>query len=72
MIEGWGDNLDQAKYLSAIEFGTEKAYEIVNAIRELNSNEKNDENLKKITESKNEVENSTVKLEMEKKNKLHK
>ena len=68
MIEGWGDNLNQAKYISAIEFGTEKAYEIVNAIREMSPKEKNDENLEKITEIKKEIsENSASKLEMEKK-----
>ena len=33
MIEGWGDNFDQKKYLQALEYGATKAYDVVERIR---------------------------------------
>jgi hypothetical protein len=33
MIEGWGDNFDQKKYLKALEFGATKAYDVVEKIK---------------------------------------
>lgn len=33
MIEGWADNLEQEKYIQALEFGAENAYKIVEMIK---------------------------------------
>ena len=32
MIEGWADNLNQNKYISALKFGSEQAFKVVQAI----------------------------------------
>ena len=33
MLEGWGDNLDQKQYISALEFGAIEAYKVVESIK---------------------------------------
>lgn len=38
MIEAWGENVDQDKFIKAIEFGVEPAYTIVESIRNFNFN----------------------------------
>lgn len=36
MVEGWGDNFEQARFIDALEFGTENAIRIVRQIQSTN------------------------------------
>ena len=41
MIEGWADNIDQSKFIDALEFGTENAYKVVEKIKSLKLDKEN-------------------------------
>lgn len=64
MIEGWADNLDQAKFIEALEFGAEIAYKVVELIKSIKLEKQNkevkvDESLLSIT-SQDEITDETI------------
>lgn len=68
MIEGWADNIEQNKFIEALEYGTEHAYKVVEIIRSLklekdNKLVKKDTSLLSVTSDDEVLEGPPVSLD---------
>jgi hypothetical protein len=73
MIEGWAENIENEKFVDAIEFGSLNAYKIVEAIKLSKIEKKNTFNLepvKKLEDEENEQNESFLDKNIEQKIKL--
>lgn len=67
MIEGWADNLDQNKFVEALEFGCEQAYQVMEQIRSKKLEKENkfvkkDSSLLSVTSEDESLDSSQVNL----------
>jgi len=70
MIEAWGEDVNQEKFIKAIEFGSKQAYKIVKEI--MNSKQQEKQEIGTKSEASDEITSDSITKELEKiENKFH-